>query len=51
MHNDLQFEKDFCGDCCNTFGEDQKHYIYGNLMIQTVLSRITPTEAFQQNVM
>lgn len=32
MHNDLQFEKEFWGDCCNTFGEDQKHYIYGNLM-------------------
>lgn len=32
MHNDLEFEKSFWGDCCNTFGEDQKHYIYGNLM-------------------
>ena len=32
MHNDLEFEKEFWGDCCNTFGEDQKHYIYGNLM-------------------
>ena len=32
MHNDLEFEKDFWGDCCNTFGEDRKHYTYGNLM-------------------
>lgn len=29
---DYDFEKDFWGDCCNTFGEDQKHYIYANLM-------------------
>ena len=32
MHNDLEFEQGFWGDCCNTFGEDQKHFIYGNLM-------------------
>jgi hypothetical protein len=32
MHNDLEFEKEFWSDCCNTFGEDQKHYIYGNFM-------------------
>lgn len=32
MSNDLIFEKDFWGDCTNTFGEDQKHFIYGNLM-------------------
>ena len=32
MHNDLEFEKQFWGDCCNTFGEDQKHYIYAHLM-------------------
>lgn len=30
--NDLEFEMQFWGDCTNTFGEDQKHYIYGNLM-------------------
>lgn len=29
---DLEFEMSFWGDCTNTFGEDQKHYIYGNLM-------------------
>jgi len=32
MHNDLEFEQGFWGNCCNTFGEDQKHFIYGNLM-------------------
>jgi hypothetical protein len=29
---DYGFEMDFWGDCTNTFGEDQKHYVYGNLM-------------------
>lgn len=32
MEKKYQFESEFWGDCCNTFGEDQKHYIYGNLM-------------------
>jgi hypothetical protein len=30
--DDYEFERNFWGDCCNTFGEDQKHFIYGNLM-------------------
>lgn len=30
--DDLDFERGFWGDCTNTFGEDQKHFIYGNLM-------------------
>lgn len=30
--NDLNFEKNFWGDCTNTFDEDQKHYIYGKYM-------------------
>lgn len=29
---DYDFEMEFWGDCTNTFGEDQKHFIYGNLM-------------------
>ena len=29
---DYEFEINFWGDCCNTFSEDQKHFIYGNLM-------------------
>lgn len=29
---DYEFEKDYWGDCCNTFDEDQKHYVYGRLM-------------------
>lgn len=32
MSNDLEFEKKFWGDCCNTFGEDLKHFVYGRLM-------------------
>ncbi|NBU70550.1 MAG: hypothetical protein EBS53_03740 [Bacteroidetes bacterium] len=32
MEEKYKFESEFWGDCCNTFGEDQKHYIYGNLM-------------------
>ena len=27
-----KFEEDYWGNCCNTFDEDQKHYIYGRLM-------------------
>ena len=30
--NDYEFEKDYWGNCCNTFDEDQKHYVYGRLM-------------------
>ena len=29
---DYEFEKEYWGDCCNTFDEDQKHYVYGRLM-------------------
>ena len=32
MSDDYEFEKAYWGDCCNTFDEDQKHYVYGNLM-------------------
>lgn len=32
MDNDLQFEKDFWGDCTNTFDEEQKHYVYARGM-------------------
>jgi hypothetical protein len=30
--DDYDFERSFWSDCCNTFSEDQKHFIYGNLM-------------------
>lgn len=30
--NDLEFEKAFWGNCCNTFYEEQKQYVYANLM-------------------
>ena len=30
--DDYIFEKDYWGDCCNTFDEDQKHYVYARLM-------------------
>jgi hypothetical protein len=29
---ECKFEKDFWGDCTNTFGEDQKHYVYARYM-------------------
>ena len=32
MIDDYEFEKDYWGDCCNTFDEDQKHYVYARLM-------------------
>jgi hypothetical protein len=32
MLNDLKFESNFWGDCCNTFDEDQKHYVYAKYM-------------------
>lgn len=31
-HDDYEFEKDYWGTCCNTFDEDQKHYVYAKLM-------------------
>ena len=31
-HDDYEFEKDYWGNCCNTFDEDQKHYVYARLM-------------------
>ena len=30
--DDYEFEKQYWGDCCNTFDEDQKHYVYARLM-------------------
>lgn len=27
-----KFEKDYWGDCCNTFFEERKHYVYARLM-------------------
>ena len=32
MNDHDQFEADYWGDCCNTFDEDQKHYVYGHYM-------------------
>ena len=32
MSEDYMFEKDYWGDCTNTFDEDQKHYVYSKLM-------------------
>lgn len=32
QHDDYEFEKKYWGDCCNTFDEDQKHYVYAHLM-------------------
>lgn len=28
----MSFESDYWGDCCNTFDEDQKHYVYAKYM-------------------
>jgi hypothetical protein len=30
--SDLTFESNYWGDCCNTFDEDQKHFVYGKYM-------------------
>lgn len=30
--HDYEFEKSYWGNCCNTFDEDQKHYVYGRYM-------------------
>ena len=33
----MSFESEYWGDCCNTFDEDQKHYVYAQYMgIMTV---------------
>lgn len=32
MHDELEFEKSYWGDCTNTFDEDQKHYVYARCM-------------------
>lgn len=32
MLQDHEFEKQYWGDCTNTFDEDQKHYVYAKLM-------------------
>jgi len=32
MNDHEQFEAEYWGDCCNTFDEDQKHYVYGHYM-------------------
>ena len=32
MSEDYKFEEDYWGNCCNTFDEDQKHYVYARLM-------------------
>lgn len=31
-HDEYEFEVAYWGNCCNTFDEDQKHYVYGSLM-------------------
>ena len=30
--SDYTFESQYWGDCCNTFDEDQKHYVYARFM-------------------
>lgn len=32
VHDELEFERQFWGDCCNTFSEDRKHYVYARFM-------------------
>jgi hypothetical protein len=32
LADEYEFERRYWGDCCNTFDEDQKHYIYASLM-------------------
>lgn len=32
VHDELDFERQFWGDCCNTFSEDRKHYVYARFM-------------------
>lgn len=31
-HHDDEFEREFWGDCVNTFDEEQKHYVYSRYM-------------------
>ena len=31
--SDYTFESEYWGDCCNTFDEDQKHYVYARHML------------------
>lgn len=31
-HHHDEFERDYWGTCCNTFDEEQKHYVYARLM-------------------
>ena len=31
-HDDYEFERGYWGNCCNTFDEEQKHYIYAKYM-------------------
>lgn len=31
-YNEYDFEKSYWGNCCNTFDEDQKHYVYAKYM-------------------
>ena len=28
----MSFESEYWGDCCNTYDEDQKHYVYAKYM-------------------
>jgi len=28
----MSFESEYWGDCCNTYDEDQKHYVYAQYM-------------------
>ena len=32
MSDDMQFEANYWGNCCNTFDEEQKHFVYGHFM-------------------
>lgn len=32
MNDDMKFEVNYWGNCCNTFDEEQKHFIYGHFM-------------------
>ena len=32
MDHDFEFEKAYWGDCCNTFDEETKHFVYAKLM-------------------
>ena len=32
LADEYEFERRYWGNCCNTFDEDQKHYVYASLM-------------------